>query len=102
MDLGYDCSGLPGIALARSPPCPRLSHSRQLPEVIRSARCSRGRAALVPHDRSSGLACLFQQIIGERTGSAQKLAASRGSVLGKGFCRGDEKIGFGQQILEGL
>ena len=56
----------------------------------------------MPHDRSSGLARLLQQIIGERKGRAQQFQGARGSVLWEGFCGGNQKVGFGEQILEGL
>jgi hypothetical protein len=44
----------------------------------------------------------LQQIIGEREGGAQQFKASRGSVLWEGFCGGNQNVGFGEQILEGL
>jgi hypothetical protein len=56
----------------------------------------------MPHDRSSGLARLLQQIVGERNGRAQQLLTSGGSVLWEGFCGGNQKVGFGEKILEGL
>jgi hypothetical protein len=94
----YDLS----ICLLRSSTRPRPTLVGKLTKVLWPARCSRSSAALVPHDRSSGLARLLQQIISERKGRAQQLQSARDAVLGKGFCGGDEKVGFSEKILEGL
>ena len=56
------------LRFARPSARPGLALRRKLPEVIRPARGSRGSAALMPHDRSSGFARLLQQIISERKG----------------------------------
>ena len=90
------------ICFSRPSPSTVFSHPCKVPEVLRSARCSRSGAALVPHDRSSGFTRLLQQIISERKGCAEQLQSARGAVLGERFRGGYQKVGFGEQILEGL
>jgi len=68
---------------------PRFPQCRQLAEVVTPELGCGRRAALVSHNRSSGLARLLQQIIGERKGRTEQFAATGGSVLGKGNGGGD-------------
>jgi hypothetical protein len=54
------------------------------------------------HDGRWRHALLLEKIIGEGQGRAQKLPTSGSSIFGQWVRSGDEKVGFREQIFEGL
>ena len=98
-------SGLRDQLLGLFPwPAPRsdLALPSQFTEMVATVLIGRGTSADMAHGRCGGHSRLLDEIGGEGLGRVEKFKATRGAVLGKGDCGGNQEFNSLQHVFEGL